>query len=122
MNLFQKMNFISHSGKKLDFKIECDALVDKDWDTIAYLISKKIKFRCVTGIATGGTKLESALEKYITKDQGVLLIVDDVITTGKTMKECKDVNSEWKHGISGVVLFARGKCPDWITPVFQLNL
>lgn len=36
MDLFQKVDFISHSGKPLDWKLECDALTDKDWECIAY--------------------------------------------------------------------------------------
>ncbi len=40
MNLFIKKDWEMHSGKKSDFKIECDALTDEDIKTIAHLISR----------------------------------------------------------------------------------
>ena len=59
MNLFVKENFISHSGNKLDFKIECDALTDEDIECIAYIISKKYTFSNVFGIPRGRLWLQS---------------------------------------------------------------
>lgn len=115
MGIFKKMNLTLHSGAKSDFKIECDALDDEDIETIAYLISKKVNFRKVIGVPNGGIRLQKSLEKYIT--DGLILIVDDVLTTGKSMEEMR--NKEGKETI-GVVIFARNKCPDWITPIFQM--
>ncbi len=123
MNLFQKVNFISHSGKPLDWKLECDALTNEDWECIAYLISKKFTFYGVSGVKQGGLKLAKALEKYCDNNlmEGLFLIVDDVLTTGGSMEEMKKYYRICTSAsIQGVVLFARGECPDWITPIFQM--
>lgn len=126
MSLFEKVNFTSHSGKQLDWKIECDALTDEDWECIAYIISKRFKFGRIRGIPNGGLKLASALEKYCDEIacKTVILIVDDVLTTGSSMEEVRNEEIKNIKGvriIEGIVLFARGKCPDWITPIFQFN-
>lgn len=107
-----------HSGAMSDFKINCDVLTHEDIETLAYLISQKIKFYNVVGIPNGGTHLANALKKYISYG-GVMLIVDDVLTTGRSMEKARE--TYWSHTPQGVVIFARGKCPDWITPIFQLN-
>jgi orotate phosphoribosyltransferase len=125
MNLFIKKDWEMHSGKKSDFKIECDALTDEDIKTIAHLISRKFTFFCVRGIPTGGMRLAYELEKYIGKRKPLIgdkfLIVDDVFTTGASMEKAKEAYSK-QHGnkIVGVVIFARGKCPDWIYPIFDM--
>lgn len=121
LNMFEKKKWVMHSGEESNFKIECDALTFVDWDTIAYLIVKCIPFSEVVGIPRGGLKLSRILKDYI-QWSGPLLIVDDVLTTGKSMEKMKDVYLEqYENDIVGVVLFARGKCPDWITPIFQMN-
>jgi hypoxanthine phosphoribosyltransferase len=121
MNLFEKKKWTMHSGDTSDFKIECDALTSDDWDTIAYLIAKHFSFSNVVGIPRGGIALERSLKKY-KKSLGPLLIVDDVLTTGTSMEEMKDTYLErYNNNIIGVVVFARGKCPNWITPIFSMN-
>jgi len=123
VNLFQQKEFFMHSGEFTTFKIECDALTDEDIETVAYLISKKFNFNRVQGIAKGGTRLGIALQKYCIEDSKNSLIVDDVLTTGSSMKDAR--YSMWAvypggERVIGVVIFARGKCPDWITPIFQI--
>jgi len=122
MNLFQKVDIILNSGKPSDFKIECDALTDSDIETFAYLISKKYTFSKVVGVPRGGIRIEDALQKYTSNDPNdPLLMVDDVLTTGGSMiryrKEYEDLGYD---NIVGVVLFARGECPDWIDSVFKM--
>jgi len=119
--LFQKADFILHSGSKSDFKIECDSLTDDDIETIAYLISKNIKFKDALGVPRGGLRLEKALEKYAS-DRGCHLIVDDVLTTGNSMERLKnEAYGESAIGVRGVVIFSRNICPYWITPIFQMH-
>lgn len=122
MTLFQKVNIILNSGRASDFKIECDALTDEDIECFAYLISKKFTFRKVVGVPTGGNRIEDALQKYTTNnDEHPLLMVDDVLTTGGSMIRYKSKYEEMGYdNIVGVVLFARGECPDWITPIFKM--
>ena len=118
-NLLQWGKFILHSGHTSNFRIDCDALTEADWETIANLIVGKFDFYVVHGIPRGGEKLAKMLHKHTNPFSAFVLIVDDVFTTGKSMEEARQ-----KFGVGrskGVVVFARGKCPYWITPMFQLN-
>lgn len=117
-NLFEKKTFVMHSGDVGHWKIECDALTDVEIDTLAYIISIKLKFNEVIGIPTGGVRIAKALDKY-KSDKGFCLIIDDVLTTGNSMEMVKKQYSD--KNIMGVVLFARKKCPDWIIPLFQIS-
>ena len=118
-NLFEKKTFTMHSGDMGHWKIECDSLTDEDLDTLAFMIADKIMFKRVIGVAAGGLRIAKALEKYKSKN-GWCLIIDDVLTTGNSMEAAKNQCVEDVDDIIGVVLFARGKCPSWIIPVFQL--
>lgn len=116
MNLFNKQSVKLNSGIISDFKIDCDALTDEDIKCIAYMISKMCKFSGVTGVPTGGLRLAAHLVPYIAPDYKLpILICDDVLTTGASMEKLKSQNT------IGVVIFARGKCPAWVTPLFKLN-
>jgi hypothetical protein len=108
--LFVKKDFISHSGHPLQWKIDCDALSQDDIETLAWVIQSQRAFGSVYGIPAGGVRLAKALEKYCT--QGPRLVVDDVLTTGKSLLE------EYQEGDIGVVIFARGECPGWVRPIF----
>ena len=101
MNLFTRGMFMSHAGIELEWKIECDALTDDDWECLAKMISEKTEFGSVYGIPRGGTKLANALEKYKTPGSIIHLVVDDVWTTGKSMRDVM------KKGDMGFVIFAR---------------
>lgn len=117
--IFVKHDFTAHSGDVLTWKIECDALSVFDIETLAYLISCNTKFSEVYGVPTGGLKLMVALQQYSTHDpHNHVLIVDDVLTTGTSMEEFKSKLILEQDPI-GVVIFARGPCPDWVTPVFD---
>ena len=118
IQLFEDKPFIGHAGPKLLFKIECDALTDDDLETLAAIIARRHTFGRVLGIPSGGFRLAHALEKY-RSSVDVVLIVDDVLTTGKSMEDMRDQTC--KDKVIGVVIFARGKCPSWVTPIFQLS-
>lgn len=118
-NLFEKKTFKMHSGDIGHWKIECDALTDEDLDTLASMIASKIIFSRVIGIPEGGLRIAKALEKYIS-GKGWCLIVDDVLTTGNSMKEARNHCMEDMNNVMGIVLFSRGQCPPWVLPVFQL--
>lgn len=114
-NLFQRKTFTTHSGKVAHYKIECDALTDEDIETLAWLISKRGDIKEVHGIPRGGDRLAAALRKYCTPS-GVTLIVDDVLTTGKSMEVARAKIGQYAVG---VVIFARASCPSWIQPLFK---
>ena len=115
MNLFQTGNFTLHAGEASPFKIDCDALTQADWQTLAALVAARVQFGRVHGIPTGGCALAAALEPYATT--GPLLIVDDVLTTGTSMEAARAAAGE---PCVGVVVFARREPPDWIQAVFRL--
>jgi len=117
--LFRQGDFTLHSGARGNYFIDCDALTDEDWETLAKVTAERFTFGKVVGIPKGGLKLADALEKYKTEGTGVTLIVDDVLTTGKSMEEEKAKHSEL---VSGIVVFARGYCPYWIVPLFQMPI
>ncbi len=114
MSLFQTGHFVSHSGLSLNWKIECDALTQEDFDTIAVLFSRYsgIVFSKVYGIPTGGMRLAKSLEKYTNNTVSQLLIVDDVVTTGTSLIDAKEKLGDLNA--IGFVAFSRGKCPDWV--------
>jgi len=102
------------SGMISSFKIECDALTDEDWQCLAYLISQNVsEFGSLEGVYSGGHKLAQYLYQY--RSSGPLLIVDDVLTTGASIEKQRN-----KRDAIGAVVFSRGKCPKWITPLFQM--
>lgn len=103
MSLFQLGKFVSHAGKELDWKIECDALTGDDWECLAKMISDRTGFREVYGIPRGGVPLANALQKYCTNRSKTRLVVDDVYTTGKSMRDVM------QPGDLGFVVFARNQ-------------
>lgn len=120
MSLFKKADFIGHSGKKLQWKIECDALTNEDWMALAFMISQKIQFNKVVGVPRGGLQLAKELKKYMDPESKTILIVDDVLTTGGSMEDAK---RGWKtqENIVGYVVFARQKPTDWIKSLFTME-
>ncbi len=81
-----RKSFVTHSGAPSDFKIACDALTDEELETFAVLISKRFRFGRVHGIPRGGWPIANALQKYCTRFAGGRLIVDDVLSTGRSME------------------------------------
>lgn len=127
--LFKKTDFRMHSGGLAHYKIECDALTDEDLDTLAFIIAQKGReltreessgIREVYGVPRGGTRLANAMQPYLDTRWGkIRLIVDDVLTTGRSMEQAK-IDKGWSDAF-GVVIFARGGCPDWIKPIFSMQ-
>ena len=121
--LFQSVDFKSHSGLELKWKIECDALSDPEWFTISQMIMEiSVPFKEAIGIPRGGTKLGNLLNQYGTgKREDPVLLVDDVLTTGESMKQFKTKRS-WRYPSDyiGWVVFARTKTPKWVTALFQM--
>jgi len=126
--MFKNGEFTSHAGKKLSWKIECDSLDRNDITTICELIASKFAFKeayCPVTNSHFVNDMTRFLNHYhATKNCSQILIVDDVLTTGKSMEERRQnlirQNVLYSH-IKGVVLFSRGECPRWITPIFTLN-
>lgn len=114
-NLFQGGKFELSSGIFSRWKIQCEALTDEDLITIASQVALVFRFTKVEFVPTGGERFAKALEVF-KGNSGKVLLVDDVMTTGASMEKIR----AGRH-MQGVVLFARGTCPGWVWPVFQLN-
>ena len=124
--MFKFKPFKSHAGKSLCWKIEFDDLSQDDIDCLADVISTTHSYRNVEHPPTKSANLINLVGKlalHISLDGDYdYLIVDDVLTTGKSMEDIY-IHLAENHGkrIKGVVIFARSDCPHWIEPVFQLN-
>lgn len=125
MALFKSGLFKLHSGETSRFKIDCDALLDEDIDSLALLAMEIVRpFGKVISVPTGGDRLANVLRRYESPNhRGHILIVDDVYTTGASMgkKYYELVNSS--KTITGLVIFNRSKDEelDWIYSIFKLN-
>lgn len=62
VSLFDPRPFVSHSGLRLPWKIDCDALSDEDLSALARLVARRIRFGAVIGIPRGGIALRPAIE------------------------------------------------------------
>jgi len=124
MNIFQEVDFKSHSGLDLSWKIECDGVSKKEWKCLTEMIMdyEKRPFQSAIGIPRGGVVLGSYLNQYSTENpDDPILIVDDVLTTGGSMEEFKRKRS-WRNPTKyiGWVIFARGFPPQWCRALFQM--
>lgn len=123
MDLFVSGDFTLHSGEASAWKIDCDALTLSDLDTLARMAATVLPpYDEVVGIPTGGTKFAEALRRYRNTDSATpapTLIVDDVLTTGASMKEAR---KKYGKNSIGLVIFARGPKPKWIRAMFTYSL
>lgn len=124
MSLFATGNFALHSGAKTNWKIDVGALSDADIAALAEMIRQIIgPFGSVEGVPRGGLRLAAALQPHV-QLSGRHLIVDDVLTTGRSMEEARqryDGGRVPPEGtVRGAVIFARGQCPHWVRSLFQM--
>jgi hypothetical protein len=117
VSLFQLEKFISHSGILLDWKVECDNLSVDDWRCLAMLAKQKLPpFRNVVGVPSGGMIFAEQLLPYANPKAPLIVIADDVYTTGLSMLEM----AKERLDVVGCVAFARAPVPSWIVPVWRL--
>lgn len=116
--LFRWGTFKSAAGLDLDFKIECDALTEEDWDCIARACLPSLpKFKAVVPVPRGGIPLARAFEPHITPDAQVTLIVDDVWTTGRSFMKIAETIDYW----AGCIAFARHHVPAGVLAFMRLD-
>lgn len=103
-----------HSGGLANWVINCEALTDADLEAIARIAAEDMlpPFGSVEAIPRGGVRLAEAMRPYITV--GPSLIVDDVLTTGRSMERARDGRT-----VLGLVIFARGEAPSWVRAFFM---
>ena len=100
LELFQKIDFISHAGIPMSYIIECDAISKTEWSALAEMIMdfEKRPFSKVVGIPRGGLPLQWALEPYVTEGNHPWMVVDDVYTTGTSFREfCTTKETMFAH-------------------------
>jgi orotate phosphoribosyltransferase len=122
MDLFVGGNFTLHSGAKSKFKIDCDALTDAEILTLAALIVERVRpFKEVYGVPRGGLRIAEALRRYADPAWDWVLVVDDVLTTGKSMEEVASKMMDAGEKVQGAVIFSRTRSvPVYIMPLFIL--
>ena len=122
-DLFQKIDFTSHSGLDLKWKIEMDALSHGEWECIAQMIMELTPpFKEAIGIPRGGNVLGKLLNRHGTgKREDPICIVDDVLTTGGSMHEFR-MKRQWRNPSKyiGWVVFSRCETPYWVNALFQM--
>lgn len=125
--LFRWGGFRTSTGHKMPFEINCDALTHEDILCIANVIAAKTTFKAVYSVPTGGNRLGVALQQFRDGDGADrILIVDDVLTTGKSIESEKRrvterlerMGVEFTGEIVGWVIFARTQPADWINAIF----
>lgn len=120
MSLFQLGNFVLHSGDTSGWKVDCDALSDRDIEALAYIGNTLIPypFGRIVSIPRGGDRFAAAMQHYVNPSSDRVLVVDDVLTTGESMKTV----SRQYDLVTGLVIFARGPVPSWIIPIWRLGV
>ena len=124
-DLFQSLNFKSHAGLDLTWKIEMDTLSGNEWECISEMIMElSPPFREAIGIPRGGMKLGNLLNAHGTgKRKDPICIVDDVLNNGLSMNEFKR-KRKFRNPTEymGWVVFARTPPPDWVNVLFQMPI
>ena len=95
MSIFQKVDFKSHAGLDLSWKIECDGVSKKEWQCLSEMVMdyEKRPFQAAIGIPRGGVILGSYLNQYSTQNpDDPYLLIDDVLTTGGSMEDFREKN------------------------------
>lgn len=122
--LFQIGDFTLASGQKSSWKIECDALTKDDWAALALMLVERLPepFSLVLGVPRGGLPFADALRHY-TANEGYVLVVDDVWTTGRSMQRYidADVQRVETHRIKRAVAFARSPTPPGVVALFRTH-
>jgi hypoxanthine phosphoribosyltransferase len=72
-------------------------LTAEDYACIAKVVAGTVRFNEVIGIPSGGIALAEALRPYTDPEVEKALIVDDVLTTGKSMEEMRAKLTAGKH-------------------------
>lgn len=121
MTLFQLGDFTLASGRHSPWKIDCDALTASDWECLAAMAVEILPpFSAVVGVPTGGLSFAAALREHATGGS-LVVVADDVWTTGGTMRRFADDCAGFKHPWLGVVAFARAKPAPWCRAVFEMG-
>ena len=129
--LFERGDFTLHGGGKSRWRINAEGLSDEDWDALVIAARPLMiggRPRTIVGIPSGGLAFAAAIERAypVHPSGGGVLIVDDVLTTGRSMAEARlaalsdSPQSEFRNS-RGLVAFARGPLPGWVRAIWKLG-
>jgi len=127
LSLFKLGKFKLHSGGESRWKIDCDALTGEDLAALAAIAADQLgperPFREVVGIPSGGLRFADAMRRYADPGACSVLVVDDVLTTGKSVREMRDQILAQRVGVEvfGLVIFARTAVEPWVERIFQMK-
>lgn len=120
MSIFRFNSARLHSGSDSKYFIDCDFLTDEDITVIACRLADLVPpFSSVEGILQGGLRLAEAMKTHYAIGEGGHLIVDDVWTTGASMRDARET-AKYRTGggpVYGAVIFHRDKqssIPHWL--------
>lgn len=123
MNLIRYTNepFTLHSGGQSQFKLEADALSREDCEAAAFWLLPTLgTFGSIEFVPSSSNLvpqwLAESLLPHAVEGSRVVLICDDVLTTGRSMDEKR----AGRLGV-GAVIFARGPTPHWIRALLHLD-
>lgn len=119
--MFERGDFTFASGQKGKVKIKVpEHAIEEDWEAWALIIAENIKFGSVEGVPTGGLPLAFALQPYIV-DSNVHLVVDDVFTTGGSLKKIMDAfKARSRRPCFGAVIYQRsGQLPPDVAAMWK---
>jgi hypothetical protein len=121
MDWLLRKTFTRASGQIAHYKIEEEGLSAEEIETAAMLIADAVgPFFSVLGVPRGGIRLQNALEKYRTEFfLNPMLIVDDVWTTGGSMKRFIEEHDLLGYPIIGAVMFAINPPEPWVFALFH---
>lgn len=125
IELFQLCDFILASGARCLWRIECDAITPAGWEALALMAAERLPpFGSVYGVPRGGLPFAEAMKPHRTPGCRRALVCEDVVTTGGSISRfvqvMKDDPQELFPWCVGVCVFARGTCPKWVIPLFQM--
>lgn len=118
--VLQQADFTLASGRRSSFKVECDELTPDELAITCAILAKALPpFGSVVGVPTGGVRAADALVPHCTIGHQAVLVVDDVWTTGGSMRRFMAENGIPTH--RGAVLYARGPVPSWVTALWTIH-
>jgi len=138
MTFFKFGWFASHSGFQLPFKIETDDWTDEDLAGVAAMLNGKFAFSEVYSVPSdempprtpAGPRLARIMRERCAFTKGYpILIVDDVLTTGRSMNEFREIVMRNRTGTAiGFVLVSRAPRdggavgqPDWVFNLLRVE-
>jgi orotate phosphoribosyltransferase len=127
LSLFLLGDFKLHSGELSEYLIDANALDGDALLAVAHRLAVIVgPYGYVEGIPRGGLRLALAMQQYRTLGHPAILLVDDVWTTGQSMREKREeMKAEVGGGpVFGAVIFHRGQgiLPYWCVAFSTVNV